>query len=299
MTLASCGDLVETAALVEGAALAVNVVTLEQAEGIVLGATRAGAGVILQISENAIGFHASRMSPLLLACRELAVLADVPVALHLDHLQDTELIDEAIASASRLGVGSLMVDAAHLEWAANVATTASVTRRGHEAGLWIEAELGVVGGKGGAHAPGARTDPGEAAAFVAATGVDALAVAVGSSHAMTSRDAALDIELIERLREAVPVPLVLHGSSGVDDQVLRAAVRAGIRKVNVGTAVGMATTRGIRGMLDTDPAVVDPRRYLTPAREAVAEVVAALCDVVAGDGRARDVRARDVRAPAR
>ncbi|MEY2847698.1 MAG: hypothetical protein RI885_363 [Actinomycetota bacterium] len=282
MTLASSGDLVAAAAASGGAALAVNVVTLEQAEGVALGASRAGRGVILQVSENAIGFHGGRMSPLLLACREIASAADVPIALHLDHLQDTALVEEAIGDSARLGVGSLMIDAAHREWAENIRTTADVAAQGHAAGLWIEAELGVVGGKDGAHAPGARTDPAEAADFTAATGVDALAVAVGSSHAMTSKDAALDLELIARLREAVPVPLVLHGSSGVDDAVLRAAVRAGIRKVNVGTALGIATTREIRRILGAEVALVDPRRYLGPAREAVAEVVASLCEVVSG-----------------
>ncbi len=86
--------------------------------------------------------------------------------------------------------------------------------------MWVEAELGEVGGKDGVHAPGARTKPDEAAAYVARTGVDALAVAVGTSHAMTTKDAALDLALIAELRAAVPVPLVLHGSSGVPDDDL-------------------------------------------------------------------------------
>lgn len=272
------------AALQGGAALAVNVVSLEQAEGIVTGASRAGSAVILQLSENAIRFHGSRMTPLLLACRALAELADVPVALHLDHLQDLALVDEAIGCHARVGLSSLMIDAAHLEWESNVSVTSSVVSRGHGSGLWIEAELGVVGGKDGAHAPGVRTDPDEAAVFVASTKVDALAVAVGSSHAMTSRDAAIDIDLIARLAAAVPVPLVLHGSSGVSDELLRKAVGAGISKVNVGTAIGVATTREIRAILESNDTMTDPRRYLGPAREAVADTVEKLCGVVAAAG---------------
>lgn len=272
------------AALQGGAALAVNVVSLEQAEGIVTGASRAGSAVILQLSENAIRFHGSRMTPLLLACRALAELADVPVALHLDHLQDLALVDEAIGCHARVGLSSLMIDAAHLEWESNVSVTSSVVSRGHGSGLWIEAELGVVGGKDGAHAPGVRTDPDEAAVFVASTKVDALAVAVGSSHAMTSRDAAIDIDLIARLAVAVPVPLVLHGSSGVSDELLRKAVGAGISKVNVGTAIGVATTREIRAILESNDTMTDPRRYLGPAREAVADTVEKLCGVVAAAG---------------
>ncbi len=138
----------------------------------------------------------------------------------------------------------------------------------------MEAELGEIGGKDGAHAPGVRTDPGEAAAFVAATGVDALAVAVGSSHAMTTRDARLDDDLIARLAAAVPVPLVLHGSSGVPDDGLASAVRHEMVKVNVATHLNAVLTRAVRDALDAEPALVDPRRYLGPGRDAVAAEVA-------------------------
>ncbi|MFJ2264737.1 class II fructose-bisphosphate aldolase [Streptomyces sp. NPDC087844] len=134
-----------------------------------------------------------------------------------------------------------------------------------------------VGGKpdspASAHADWVRTDPTEAADYVARTGVDALAVAVGSSHAMTERSATLDHALIERLREAVPVPLVLHGSSGVPDTELRAAVRAGMVKINVGTALNIAFAHGVRHMLERAPALTDPRKYPGPARDAVATTV--------------------------
>jgi fructose-bisphosphate aldolase class II len=153
----------------------------------------------------------------------------------------------------------------------------------HDAGRWLEAELGYIGGKPdapqSAHAAGVRTDPDEAAAYVRDTGVDALAVAVGSSHAMTSRTARLDVELIAALRDALPVPLVLHGSSGVPDDELRAAVAAGIAKVNVGTALNIAMTGAVRASL-ADPDVVDPRKYLAPARDAMAAAVRHVLDVL-------------------
>jgi fructose-bisphosphate aldolase class II len=149
----------------------------------------------------------------------------------------------------------------------------------------VEAELGYVGGKpdqpASAHAAGVRTDPDEAAAYVSATGVDGLAVAVGSSHAMTTRSARLDTGLVERLRAAVPVPLVLHGSSGVPDDELRRAVTAGIVKVNVGTALNIAMTGAVRDVLGQDAALVDPRKYLGPARDAMAATVRSVLDVVA------------------
>src|SRR6185312_10019142 len=137
--------------------------------------------------------------------------------------------------------------------------TSDYARRAHDAGLWVEAELGEIGGKDGAHAPGVRTDPSEARAFVALTGVDGLAVAVGSSHAMTSKDAQLDLALIAELAEAVPVPLVLHGSSGVSTSMLLDAVAAGIRKVNVGTALSVAFTAAVRAFLAANPTASDPR----------------------------------------
>ena len=136
--------------------------------------------------------------------------------MHLDHAEDPELALLAIDH----GFGSVMYDGAKLDFADNVETTRRVVDARRAAGVLVEAELGEIGGKDGAHAPGVRTDPAEAARFVAETGVDALAVAVGSSHAMTERVAALDLDLIARLRAAVPVPLVLHGSSGVPDETI-------------------------------------------------------------------------------
>ena len=173
-----------------------------------------------------------------------------------------------------------MFDASKLDYVENVGATKAAVDWAHDRGLFVEAELGEVGGKDGAHAPGVRTDPGEAAAFGEATGVDALAVAVGSSHAMSERTAGLDFELIARLHSMVPVPLVLHGSSGVADEDLRKAVNAGITKINVGTLLNVAFTSAVREHLSFDASVADPRRYLAPAREAVAEAVEATITAV-------------------
>src|SRR5690606_29536045 len=141
----------------------------------------------------------------------------------------------------------------------------------------VEAELGEVGGKDGVHAPGVRTDPAEAARFVSETGVHALAVAVGSSHAMTTKSAEVDVELVGRLAAAVPVPLVLHGSSGVPEANLAAAIRAGMRKVNVSTQLVDAFTAAVRRRLTEDPHLVDSRKYLRAGREALtAEAIAVI-----------------------
>jgi fructose-bisphosphate aldolase class II len=173
-----------------------------------------------------------------------------------------------------------MFDRATLPYDENVALTARVAADAHAAGLWVEGELGEVGGKNGAHAPGVRTHPDEAVAFVAATGVDLLAVAVGSSHAMRERTAAIDLDLVARLASAVPVPLVLHGSSGVPDAVLADAVAAGIRKVNVGTVLGVVGTTRLREELTANPDAVDPRKYLRGVRAATRDEVARLAALV-------------------
>jgi fructose-bisphosphate aldolase class II len=141
--------------------------------------------------------------------------------------------------------------------------------------------LGEIGGKDGVHAPGARTDPAAAARFAAETGVDALAVAVGTSHAMTERTAKLDFELIAAIRAATPVPLVLHGSSGVADADLARAVASGITKINIATLLSQSFTAGLRAALARQSQAVDPRKYLAPARDQVAERVAALLGVIA------------------
>src|SRR5262249_59297482 len=127
-----------------------------------------------------------------------------------------------------VGVGSGMFDASAAAHEQSVAATAEVTRWCHERGVWVEAEIGEIGGKDGVHDAGARTPPGDAARYAAATGVDALAVAVGSSHAMLTRDAVLDEDLIAAIHPAVPVPLVLHRSSGVPDPGLAPAGAAGL-----------------------------------------------------------------------
>jgi fructose-bisphosphate aldolase class II len=274
---------------------AFNVIMLEQLEGVLAGAERAGRPVIVQISENAVRFHQGQLRPLAAAAAEAAAGCPVEVALHLDHVTDPALLHQG----AEAGFSSVMFDAGALPYQQNLAETTAAARWAHSAGLWIEAELGYIGGKpaidgagptdlpaAGAHATGVRTDPRQAVSFVEQTGVDALAVAVGSSHAMTSQTAMLDHQLIGQLATAIEIPLVLHGSSGVPDQQLQQAVTAGMRKINVGTALNLAYTTAIRRRLAGEAELVDPRSYLADARDAVAEAVARLLLVIdAGTGR--------------
>lgn len=282
MGLSTTASLIEPTAESGQAVGAFNVITLEHVEAVILGAEQAGLPAIIQISENTVGFHAGQPLPLARAAAAAAGAAGVPVALHLDHVTDPELLHQA----REAGFSSAMFDAGNTTYIENVSRTGAAVAWAHENGLWLEAELGYVGGKQGApasaHTPGVRTDPTEALDFVRETGVDALAVAVGSSHAMTSRDATLDHNLIRELAATLPVPLVLHGSSGVADDELARAVAAGMRKINVGTALNIAYTRAVRLALTADADVVDPRTYLSGARDGAAAVVAAILQVVSG-----------------
>ncbi|WP_068059646.1 class II fructose-bisphosphate aldolase [Nocardia xishanensis] len=262
MPLTPVPDLI--AAARPGGLGAFNVITLEHAEAIAGAAEAAKRPVVLQLSENTVRYHGA-LAPLALACLRIAADSSAPVAVHLDHATSFDLV----AAAVELGIRSIMFDASAIDYAGNVAATTEVARWCRDRGVFVEAELGEVGGKNGAHAPGVRTDPDEAVEFVTATGVDALAVAVGSAHAMHARTAELDLELIGRLATKVPVPLVLHGSSGVPDTGLRAAIEHGMTKVNIATRLNVLLSEAVRGVLGGDAELSDPRKYLAPGRAAV------------------------------
>lgn len=257
------------------AVAAFNVIQIEHAEAIVQGATAAGFPVVLQISENAAKYHGA-LAPIALATLELARSASIAVSVHLDHAESESLVEEALT----LGFSSIMFDASKLDYEANVQRTAAMAALARKHEVWLEAELGEIGGKDGAHAPGVRTSPDEAVQFVRATGVDGLAVAVGSSHAMTERSASLDFGLITELKNKVPVPLVLHGSSGVSDEDIRSAVDHGMRKINIATHLNVLFTNSVRKSLDADPAMVDTRKYLGVARDVVAAEVQRLVTLI-------------------
>ena len=279
MPAVGMGEIVGPASAAGRGVGAFNVIGIEHAEGIVAGAEAAGAPVVLAISQNCVAYHGA-LEPIAAAVLAVARAAAVPVAVHLDHATGEDLVRAAAAA----GLGSVMYDASALPYAGNVAATAQVTRWCHDRGMWTEAELGEIGGKDGVHSARARTRPDEAARYAAATGVDALAVAVGSSHAMLTRDAVLDLDLIARIHRAVPVPLVLHGSSGVPDDGLTAAVTAGMTKINIATQLNKAYTAAVRASLAADPVLVDPRRYGAAGRNAIAGEVARLLGVLCAAG---------------
>lgn len=275
MTLVNLTTVLSQARAAGHGLAAFNVIQLEHAEAYAAAAERTNLPVVMQISQNCVRYHGG-LRPLGLATMAIAESCAEPVVVHLDHAEDVDLVEEAV----RLGLTSVMYDGSRLPDDANRAETKRVVELCRAAGVSVEAELGEVGGKDGVHAPGVRTDPADATQFVADTGVDALAVAVGSSHAMVERTAELDTDLISRIRAAVPVPLVLHGSSGVDDAGLVAAVRAGMTKVNIATHLNNVFTAALVRRLEETP-TVDTRRYLGAARDAVTDEAARLMRLLA------------------
>lgn len=255
--------LVKTQQIIEqqGFTLAVNVIMLEHAEAFLQAAQELGQGLVLQLSENTINYHGA-LAPLGKALIEMASSAQQPIAVHLDHATDPDLV----RAAADLGFSSVMYDGSKLDYSENVATTKQLVNE-VSSKVWFEAELGEVGGKDGVHAPGVRTKPSEAAAFVEETGINGLAVAVGSSHAMLDKSSQLDFELISSLNKAVSVPLVLHGSSGVSHLDLRQAIAAGIKKINIATELNVVFNDAIKQHIADAPG--DPRKFLVPARESL------------------------------
>ncbi len=271
MSRTNAGKLVLDAKSAGSAVGAFNVILLEHAEALVAGAELAKLPVILQISENCVSYHKA-LKPISVATIAIAESSSVPVSVHLDHAESEDLVKQALD----LGYDSVMFDGSKLSYADNVAASARMAALCKSYGATLEVEIGEVGGKDGVHAPGVRTNPLEAKAFAEATGADLLAVAVGSSHAMTTRDATLDFDLISEIARTVSVPLVLHGSSGVSDPDLQKAVKAGMSKINIATHLNNVFTHEIREALAANPKLVDPRKYIAPGRDAVASEVARL-----------------------
>ncbi|WP_405539382.1 class II fructose-bisphosphate aldolase [Streptomyces sp. NBC_00075] len=221
---------------------------LETVQGIVAAAEATGRPVLLQAGSSAFK-HAGREALMTLAL-DAARRSSARIGVHLDHSRE---LDE-IAACVEAGYTSVMVDGSHLPFAENVALTRKAVELAHDAGVWVEAELGALAGDedvstDAVAAGGTMTDPEQAAEFVAATRVDALAVAVGNVHGFTAEPVRLDLDRLAAIRDAVPVPLVLHGASGLPEEQLRGALARGVAKVNVNAELRRAYLRAVRDAL--------------------------------------------------
>ncbi|MEX3106360.1 MULTISPECIES: class II fructose-bisphosphate aldolase [unclassified Streptomyces] len=218
---------------------------LETVQGITAAAETAGRPVVIQAGSSPFK-HAGREALMRLALHAAGHSA-ARLGVHLDHSRDLEEITDCLEA----GYTSVMVDGSHLPFAENIALTRETVRRARDHGAWVEAELGALPGDEDVSTDAvaqaaAMTDPRQAAEFVAATGVDALAVAVGNVHGFTKHPVRLDLERLAAIHEAVPVPLVLHGASGLPVEELHGALVRGVAKVNVNAELRRAYLEATR-----------------------------------------------------
>ncbi len=291
---------------------AFNVNNMEITQGIVDAIVSEKAPLILQISKGARSY--AKMS-YLRAIIDVAVKEnpDIPIAMNLDHGDSFELCKQCVDD----GFTSVMFDASHAPFEENIKLTKQVVEYAHANGVVVEAELGQLGGieehvKGVDDVMAHLTDPNQVVEFVEKTGVDSLAVAIGTSHGAYKFKAEpkLAFEVVEQVQEKLPgFPLVMHGSSsvpkefkdlinkyggampdamGVPEEAISKAAKMALCKVNIDTDLRMALTAKIREVFSTKPAEFDPRKYLGPGREAITEMVKRKLHVLGCAGKAAE-----------
>ncbi len=262
---------------------AFNVENMEMLQAVIAAAEEMHSPVIVQTSPLTVKYAGVQMWHAM--AKPIAEKASVPVALHLDHGSSFELA----AQAFQAGYTSIMIDGSHGSLKNNTEVSKKVADMCHAGGIPVEAELGKVGGKeddldGGDNNP--YTDPDQAAEFAEKTGVDSLAVAIGTAHGIYKGIPKLDLDRLESIREKVSVPLVLHGTSGVPDDTVKECVRRGICKVNYATDLRIAYTRGVSKALDRDRKMIDPKMYGSEGRDQVKEYVMERMKVCGSVGKA-------------
>ncbi|NFN18366.1 tagatose bisphosphate family class II aldolase [Clostridium botulinum] len=198
---------------------------------------------------------------------------DIPIAIHLDHFEDIDEIKKNID----IGFRSCMIDASKEEFEVNIKKVKEVVEYAHEYDATVEAELGKLGGREDdlivAEKDSMYTNPKDAAEFVERTGVDSLAVAIGTAHGLYKGKAKLDFERLKDIRSKVHVPLVLHGASDVPDELVKKAISLGICKVNIATDLKIPFSDAVKEYFKENPNANDPRKYMTPGKDAMAKIV--------------------------
>ena len=248
---------------------AFNVENMEMVMAVVEAAQEMQSPVILQTTPSTVryaGFNLYYAN-----VKAVAERATVPVALHLDHGSSFELAVQAL----REGYTSIMIDGSQLPWEENTGLTRRVVEVCRPCRVPVEAELGCVGGKedGRSSRNSGLTSPAQAAEFVDKTGIDFLAVAIGTSHGVYKGAPSIHLDLLGEIKKCVPVPLVLHGTSGVEDEVVRSCIQEGICKVNYATDLRIAFSDGIKRILSEDSTVIDPKIYGKMGKELVKRYV--------------------------
>ena len=263
---------------------AFNVENMEMVQAVAAAAEELQAPVIMQTTPSTVKY--ADFAYFYANAKAAAESVSVPVVIHLDHGNSFELAMRAL----RTGYTSVMIDGSHGTFEENIAVSKAVADACHPSGVPVEAELGKVGGKeddleGGEGNP--DTDPKEAGIFVEKTGVDSLAVAIGTAHGVYKGIPRLDVKRLSEIREVVTIPLVLHGTSGVPDDAVRECIRRGICKVNYATDLRIAFSRGVKAYLKENPDVFDPKKYGAAGREEVKQYVMDKIRVCQSVGKAK------------
>ncbi len=264
---------------------AFNVENMEMAQAVISAAQELLAPVIIQTTSTTLNYATPETFVGMI--KSLAQAATVPIALHLDHGDSYE----RAASCLDAGYSSIMIDGSHSSFDENIKITSEVVRDAKLKNIPVEAELGKVGGKeddldGG---QGNYTDPMEAVEFVNKTGIDSLAVAIGTAHGIYESTPVLDKERLKEIRKIIDIPLVLHGASGLKNEDMIECVKLGICKINFATELRIAYSDGLKDYFKHDPDVFDPKKYGAMGREYVKELVMEKIKVCASDGKAKEM----------
>lgn len=261
-----------------------NMNNLEFAQAITEAAKEEQSPFIFGVSEGALKYMGLEYTVAL--AKTAADTSGLPIALHLDHGSSFEVAMKCI----RAGFSSVMFDGSHYPYEENIRLTKEVVRAAHAMGISVEGELGTIGGVEDDinvdEAEAALANPEEAIRFWEETGVDCVAIAVGTAHGMYKGEVKIRFDIIEQVASAIPVPVVLHGGSGVPDEQIRRAVSLGVGKINVNTENQVACTNTIREIFDKDKKVYDPRKYMGPAKAAMKEVVRSKIRLFGSHGQA-------------
>ncbi len=284
MSLVPISDLLKKAEQGAYAVGAFNCNNMEIVQAIIAAAEAENSPVIMQASQGAIKY--AGIDYITAMARVAAENASVPVALHLDHGTSFEQVMLCI----RKGFSSVMIDGSKHSFEENIELTNRVVAVARAVGVSVEAELGKIGGtEDDIHVDDRDalfTNPEEAREFVERTGVDALAVAIGTAHGQYKGVPELDFPRLEKIRSLVNIPIVLHGSSGVADQDIVKAIKLGVRKVNIDTNIREAFVQACRDVLNNNAREIDPRKVLGPAREAATEIIREKIRLFGSSGKA-------------
>lgn len=262
---------------------AFNVENMEMVQAVVEAAEELQSPVIMQTTPSTVKY--AGLDYYLANVKAAAERVSVPVVMHLDHGNSFELAMQAF----RVGYTSIMIDGSHESFENNIAVSKAVADVCRPAKVPVEAELGKVGGKeddldGGENNP--YTDPQEAKEFVERTGIDSLAVGIGTAHGIYKGEPKLQYDVLRKIREVVDIPLVLHGTSGVADEAVRECIKRGICKVNYATDLRIAFTKGVNQTLSDQPTVIDPKKYSASGRDEVKRYVMGKIKVCGSVGKA-------------